>query len=141
MPFAMLALALPLVMAQATSQSFAGTWVAEHAGTTFIRLELRPVDGKLEGRISLGNLRVDANGMVAEVTATPAALTPIFDVALKGSTLAFASKEGDDIDRFEVKLTGGEAELHFFVTEADRQTLAAEGVPVPKPVRLKKIAP
>jgi len=137
MAAALLALAVSLTV-QTTLQSFEGTWVATHAGTTFARLELRVVDGKLEGKIGLGNIHVDANGVVDQVTDAPRELKPIFDTSLKSSTLAFASKDQHDTDRFELMLKGSDAELRFVLSDLDRKSLAAEGVPVPKPIRLAK---
>jgi hypothetical protein len=139
MALAVLALAVSLTVNQTSFQTFEGTWVATHAGTTFARLEFRVTDGKLEGRIGLGDIHVDANGVVDRVTDAPRELKPIFDASLKSSTLAFASKDQHDTDRFEVTLTGSDAELHFVLSELDRKSLAAEGIPVPKPIRLTKL--
>ena len=138
MSLVMLALAVSLTATQPGREAFAGTWIATHAGTTFLRLELRVGDG-IEGGIGLGNIRVDTTGAVDEVTAVPGDLKPIFDVTLKGSTLSFASKDGHDTDRFEVMLTGAGAEIRFVFSDLDRQALAAEGVPVPKPIRLRRV--
>jgi len=138
MPPALLALAVSLTV-QTTLQSFEGVWVATHAGTTFARLELGVVDGKLEGKIGLGNIHVDANGVVDRVTDAPRELKPIFDTSLTSSTLAFASKDQHDTDRFEVTLNGSDAELRFVLSDLDRKSLAAEGVPVPKPIRLTRL--
>lgn len=130
--------ALALVSIQ-TSQSFAGTWVAERAGTTFVRLELRAAIDVVEGNIGLGTIEVDSKGEVKKVTAATKNLTPIFDVILRGSTLSFSVKESNDVDRFELALTGDRAELRFLLSDADRAELAANGVPAPKPVQLKRV--
>ena len=140
MSVALLALAVSLTVNQTSFQAFEGTWVATHAGTTFVRLEFRVTDGKLEGRIGLGDIHVDANGVVDQVTGPPRELKPIFDASLENSTLAFASKDQHDTDRFELTRTGPDAELRFVLSELDRKSLAAEGVPVPKPIRLTKLA-
>ena len=139
MILAVLALAVSLTAGQAGVQAFEGTWVATHAGATFARLELRVTDGKLEGGIGLGNIHVDATGVVDRASDAPRDLKPIFDVSLENSRLAFASKDQHDIDRFEVRLTGADAELRFVLSDLDRQSLAAEGVPVPKPIRLTRL--
>ena len=139
MALAVLALAVSLTVNQTGFLAFEGTWVATHAGTTFARLEFRVTDGKLEGRIGLGDIHVDANGVVDQVTDAPRTLKPIFDASLKGSTLAFASKDLHDTDRFELTLIGPDAELRFLLSELDRKNLAAEGIPIPKPIRLTRL--
>ena len=139
MSLVMLALAVSLTANQTGRQAFAGTWIASHAGTTFVRLELRVVENALEGKIGLGNIHVDGTGVVDKASAAPTNLKPIFDVTLQGSTLSFASKDEHDTDRFEVMLAGADAEIRFVFSDLDRQALAAEGVPVPKPIRLKKL--
>jgi hypothetical protein len=68
-------------------------------------------------------------------------INPLFDLAWRNQTLTFARKEGDNIDRFEMTLIGdGRADLRFVPSEADRQELAADGIPEPKPFRLTRIA-
>jgi hypothetical protein len=136
----MLAILLAVLLGQAPTQTLPGTWVAEHAGTRFIRLELRAAGDTLGGSIAIGNLRITPQGEIESVTEVPAASTVIFDVVVKNSVLTFARKDQHDTDRFEVRLVGNAAELHFILTEADRRELAAEGVPPPRPVRLTKIA-
>jgi hypothetical protein len=122
-----------------TSQSFAGTWVAERAGTTFVRLELRTTSDVVEGKIALGTIEVDSKGEVTTVTAARKTLTPIFDVVVRGSTLSFSVKESNDVDRFELALAGDRAELRFLLSDADREELASSGVPAIKPVGLRRV--
>jgi hypothetical protein len=69
----------------------------------------------------------------------PADLSAIFDVVVRQSTLSFSRKDGADTDHFEMKLVGDQAELGFLPSDEDRRELAAAGVPVPKPIRLKKV--
>lgn len=127
---------------QAPGQTYAGTWIAEFTGTTYIRLELEGAAGALRGRISLGNVQVDAQGQVNKAEPAPRELTTIFDVTLRTTSIAFSRKNGNDTDHFEMRLAGNEAaELLFILTEEDRKELAADGIPVPKPFRLKKVAP
>ena len=116
-----------------------GSWTAEFAGRTFIRLELKTVNGAIAGGISLGNIEVDAQGLVRRADDAPPSLKPIFDVTLRGSTVTFFLKDEHDTDRFEFRLldTGG-GDLEFFLRDADREELAAIGVPPPKPIRLRK---
>jgi hypothetical protein len=128
-----------LSIAQTSTQPFVGTWTAEHAGTTFVRLELRRNRSALEGNIALGNIHVDANGEVDGAEPPSATPTPIADVAVNGSTVTFSHTDGADIDRFEVRVIDDtSAELRFVLPEEARQELAAANVPIPKPIRLKK---
>ena len=57
---AILSMTLALAFGQATSESYAGTWTAELAGQTYVRIELQVTNGTLGGRISLGNIEVDS---------------------------------------------------------------------------------
>jgi hypothetical protein len=134
-----LALALALTSGQKGNQAFAGTWIAEFEGKTFVRVELTADSGTVGGRISLGDIEVNADGEVRMATSAPAALTAIFDVVVRDSTLSFSRKDGADTDRFEMRLIGEQAELHFLPSDEDRSELAAAGVPVPKPIRLKRV--
>ena len=97
-------------------------------------------NGALGGAISLGDVEVDSEGAVRKATTAPAKLTPLFDVVTRASTLSFARKDGNDTDRFELRLVGAQAELRFILSDADRQELAAEGIPVPKPFPLTRVA-
>ena len=131
----MMAILLLLFTNQVTSQRFAGTWLADHAGTTYVRLVLSGADDALTGTLSLGDVQVDDRGEVKTVTAVKSA-GPVFDVRVNGAVLSFARQDGDDTDRFEVRLTGVDnAELTFVVSEADRQ---AAGVSSLKPFRLTR---
>ena len=126
---------------QPRAQAFVGTWTAEFKGTTFIWLDLRMPNDALTGRISLGDLHVDGKGLVDGVGAAPADRTPIADVAVADSKLAFSRKDGDDTDRFEMRLIDDtSAELRFVLTDAQRQELSADGIHLPEPVRLKRVA-
>jgi hypothetical protein len=132
----MMVVALLLLFSnQGTSQRFAGTWLADHAGTTYVRLVLRGADDALAGTLSLGNVQVDDRGDVKTVTAAKSA-GPVFDVHVNGAVLSFARKDGDDTDHFEVRLTSADnAELTLLVSEADRQ---AAGVSSLTPFQLTR---
>ncbi len=124
---------------QAVDGSIAGLWTAQFEGPTFLKLELQIANGATVGGISIGNIEVDAEGAVKRAAEPPQSLTPIFDVTLRGAILSFARKDGADTDRFEFRLLdGGSAELRFLVNDADREELAANGIPVPKPIRLTR---
>ena len=122
-------------------QGLAGTWVADLKGTTYVRLELEPADaGTVRGRIALGNMEVDGQGQVIKAEAARE-LTPIFDVTLRITGISFARKDVNDSDRFQMRLLDSEtAELLYIPTEEDRKELAAEGIAVPQPIRLKRLS-
>ena len=133
---------LALVLGQPASDAYAGTWIAELAGSNYVRLELTVTAGTLGGRISLGDIHVDAAGVVDTVLAPPHSVTPVFDVERREGGLLFARKNDDDIEHFEIRLLGrGDAELVFRPTDAERQQLADNGIPMPKPIRLKRVVP
>ena len=71
-----LSVILALAFNQPTSQSYAGTWTAELAGQTYVRLELQVTNGALGGRIGLGNIEVDSQGEVKTAVAAPNELSP-----------------------------------------------------------------
>ena len=129
---------LAFAIAQPVTPQFAGTWTAELHGTTYVRLTLLDTGGRLTGSVSLGNVHLNAQGEVDAVNVPPRAITPIFDVQLRDGVLSFARKDGDDTDRFEMRVVNGEAELLFLPSAEDREALAREGVPLPRPIRLTK---
>jgi hypothetical protein len=125
---------------QGVGQAFAGTWVAELTGTTYVRLEIEPAGGTLRGRLALGNIELDRQGHVSKAEAAPAELKPIFDVTVRGTDISFSRKDVNDTDRFQMRLVDAEtAELILNLTDENRKELAAEGIPPPKPFRLKRL--
>ena len=117
-----------------------GTWVAEHRGTRFVRLELKAVKDTLAGAIGTGNVNVDDNGDLKEVTAVPMTLTPLYDVIVKGPSITFMRPEGGDDEHFRFTVLGvDQAELTLILSEELLEELKDEGIPVPKPFRLHKI--
>ena len=136
----LLVTALVIGATQTSSQSFAGTWTAEHGGQTFVRLELQATGNVIGGRISLGDVEVDKTGALKTVKAATREATPIFDVAVRDGKLTFAHKDGRETDRFELKLIDATtAELQFMLSDDDRKDLASEGISDFKPFRLKKL--
>src|SRR3954464_5686592 len=105
MASAILAVAILVAAGQQASQ-FTGTWTATYKGDTFARLQLRETNGVLTGRISLGNVHGDKDGVVDEVISPAVIDTPMFDVSLRDGVLRFARKDGDDTDRFELRIIG-----------------------------------
>jgi hypothetical protein len=118
--------------------AFDGNWTAEYRGTTYVRLSLRTVDGITSGTLSLGNLEFGKDGTVVKATDAPKTPKPIFDLQRRGNVLAFAWKDSEDTDRFELTLAGDSLELTFILSDEDREELAAEGIPVLKAMKLTK---
>lgn len=139
MLLSILAAALTLTVGQAKHEPYAGRWIAEFKGTTFVRVELAVTNKTLGGTIGIGNFQVNAAGDISMATSVPAQQTRIFEVLVRNSTLSFSRKDGRDTDHFEMRRVGEDAELRFLPSEEDRRELAAAGVPVPNPIRLKKV--
>jgi len=141
MAAALLATALAALSLGQSLESYRGTWTAEFDGAAFVRLELSVTGGALGGRIALGEMQIDADGRVKAAKNAPDRATPIFDVVVRDSVVSFSHKDGNDIDRFEVRLGAGEAELRFILDEETLKELTDDGIPPPTPVRLKKVTP
>ena len=106
-----------------------------------MRLELQVTGNAISGRISLGDVEVDKAGQLKTVKAATREPKPIFDVAERAGKLTFAHKDGQETDRFEMKLIDATtAELALVITEDMRKDLASEGISDFKPFRLKKLA-
>ena len=121
---------------QTPATKYDGIWIAQFEGVTWARLELRTVNGALTGGISLGNIEMKEDGTLRHVEPAPKELSPIFDVRQQGASISFARKDASDTDRFEVSPSGTDLQLAFVFTEEDKREFAAEGIPLPKPVRL-----
>ena len=53
--------------------------------------------------------------------------------------MTFSVKDVEDTDRFELRLLeNADAELRFLLNDEDREDFAASGIPLPKPIRLRK---
>jgi hypothetical protein len=134
--FALLSV-LPL---QTAPPGAAGTWIAEHQGTTFVRLELRTVNDKLTGGIATGNISQSANGELIDVTPVPARLTPMTQLTVNGASVSFFRVEGDDNEHFRLNvLSSDQAELTFLPSDELLLELKEAGIGAPKPIRLHKI--
>ena len=117
----------------------AGSWTAKFEDRTYIRLEIKTVDGAIAGGISLGHFELDPQGAVRRADAAPLILRPIFDAAQRGSTVTFSAKDVNDTDKFELRLLeNADAELWLLLNDEDRAELAASGIPLPRPIRLRK---
>ena len=117
-----------------------GNWTAEYHGTTYVRLILADSPVGPQGTMSIGeSIHVDDEGNVDRVTAASATLNRMLDVRWNDVVLSFAINGGDDIDRFEFRLVdANHAELTPIISEEDRQQLAAERIPLPKPFPLTR---
>jgi hypothetical protein len=133
--------ALLLTLGQSGTQPFVGTWTMNFEGQTFARLELQAVAGALSGRISLGAMHINDRGEIDHVIKPAVNFTPLFDLSDRDGVLVFARKDGDDTDRFELRVNGDTAQLTFLVTEEFRQELKDDGLPVPKPITLTRTKP
>ncbi len=140
MPATLLATALVALSLGQNLEPYGGNWIAEFGGATFIRLELSVTGSTLAGRIALGNIELDAEGRIKAVKEARNRPIPIFDVVMRDSGVSFSIKEGNDTDRFEMRLSDGEAELRFLFDEHTLKELKDDGIPAPKPVRLKRVA-
>lgn len=128
-----------LLLGQTAGGQIEGAWVAEFQGRTFARLELKSVDGAWTGALGIGDIEVDAQGVVNRADDVPRTLSPIFDLTLRGSDMRFSRKDGNDTDQFVLHLLdAGHAELQFLLSDEDREELAAAGVTMLKPFRLTK---
>jgi hypothetical protein len=120
---------------------YSGDWTAEFHGTTYVRLALNDKAGTPQGALSIGkSIQVDGQGNVDRVTEAGSTLIPVTDVRRSGNVLSFSyEKDGRDFSKFELGLIDtNTAELTLLVPEEERQQLAVEGIPLPKPFRLAK---
>ncbi len=131
---------LALTVAQPFDQ-YSGRWTAKYQGTTYIQLVLGSTSvGAPQGAMSIGeSIHVDAQGNVDGVTEAPSPLMRMLDVNWNGRVLSFSIKHGDDIHRFELRLIDASTgELTPVIPEEQRQELANDGIPLPKPFRVTK---
>ncbi len=125
---------------QALPAGFTGTWVADVKGTTFARLELRAGEGGPAGGLAIGNVHFNTSGVVDEAQPVPATLTALANFVVTGGVLAFTRDEGDDTERFEVRVTAdGNAQLTFLPTADDLAELKEAGIPAPKPIPMRRV--
>ena len=131
--------ALFVIPFQAANDRFNGVWIAQFEGRTFVRLELASANGTSTGKIGTGNLTVDPQGEVSEVTDVPTQLTPMSDIIVRDATMAFARMEGSELEHFELRLRpDGTAELEFLPSAELLREMKEEGIPPPKPIPLKR---
>ena len=86
-------------------------------------------------------MHINDRGEIDHVIKPAVNFTPLFDLSDRDGVLVFARKDGDDTDRFELRVNGDTAQLTFLVTEEFRQELKDDGLPVPKPITLTRTKP
>lgn len=121
---------LPLVAQEAELQNkFQGTWEAKVGDTVVCTIRLK-TGQTVSGETIACSIHVDENGnlQVPESTDQSDKPAPILNAKLKGDTLNFEERDGNDITVFQLKLVGdGKAELSFL------------NAPVPiKPIRFTR---
>jgi len=116
-----------------------GNWIADYHGTTYVRLSLADSTGT-EGKMSIGEtLHVDTEGNVDRVTAASATLNRMLDARWNGAVLSFGINAGGDVERFEFRLLdANHAQLTPVISEDQRQELAVDHIPLPKPFPLTR---
>lgn len=102
------------------AKAFVGTWEAKFHDKTFFVVTLQLENEKLTGTLRSGEIHVDANGEVDRVEREAGSESAIHDVMLVDKVLSFKNKAGEDIDSFEMKLTGrNEATLRPLLSGAE----------------------
>ena len=137
----LLALAFVTVMLGQPVGPYSGDWTADLNGTTYLRLTLNDKAGAPQGAMSIGkSIQVDGQGNVDRVTEAPSTLRAMTDVRRSGNVLSFSYDDGGrDVSKFELRLIDpNTADLTMLLPEEERQQLAAEGIRLPKPLRLAK---
>lgn len=109
-----------------------------------MRLDIQMTNGRLTGRISVGDMHFDANGHADRVGAAPAESSPIIieDLDVSRSKLTFSRIDGDETDHFTAHLIDpASIELSFLLRGADPRELSANGIHPPEPLQLKRMRP
>lgn len=136
----LLALMFAFFPPQPIPAAVAGTWVAEHDCIVFVRLELLVTDGALSAGLATGDVQFNEKGEVKNAEPAPARLTPITDLTATGSDVSFVRLEGNDTERFRLRVVGADrAELQFLPDEEMLEELKEMGIPAPKPFALRKL--
>ena len=117
-----------------------GNWTAAYNGTTYVRLALEDGAAGTQGAMSIGqSIHVDEEGNVDNATPASPTLGRMLHVQWSNQVLSFAVGDGDDADQFELRLVDtNHAELTLIISEDQRQELAAEHIPLPRPFRLTR---
>jgi hypothetical protein len=139
MPVLICLLMLAPSISQSRVQDYVGSWVAEFNGSPFISLNLQMANGTMTGHISYSDMHVDDKGVV-DRTGPMHEPKPVIDVAVVGSALTFTNKDDDDTNHYEMRLVDATtAELRLVLTDAEKEEIAADGIHLPAPIRLKLV--
>ncbi len=108
---------LPLAAQDADAQKkFAGTWEAKLKNKVICTLKLKAGE-QISGETEACSINVDANGDLQErdsIEPSDNSPAPIQNAKLRGDTLIFEERNGDEVLKFEMKLIGeGRAELRI----------------------------
>jgi TonB family protein len=97
--------------------TFAGGWQAQFENQPFVKLSLEIQDGELTGVIGTGDVNLDNDGNLTEVTHGVRPPVPILDAKVEGDNLLFKQQDGSDTLTYQMKVTGAdEAKLQMFST-------------------------
>ena len=118
-----------------SAESFVGTWQAEFQGKTFVVVKLRMQDRKLTGTVSPFTIELDQAGNLTKAERGDHGGWDVVETKLEGDGLALTCKDREtgDIDRFQMRLIGGNEVL-----------LSPMGAPAPpegpQPFKLQKVS-
>jgi len=104
---------LPLSAQDAAAGRFAGTWEAKFKDKVICTIRVKAGD-PMSGETANCNIQVDGNGDLEESEGSAAGgeAVEMIEPTVNGDSLSFSEKDGDDILKFTLKLTGdGQAEL------------------------------
>jgi len=118
----------------AGDEAYVGIWKAEYQGKTFALLKLKIENQKLNGTLSSGEINVDKDGEVNEVTEEANSETPISEIKRDGAALSFKVQNENDVDQYQLNLTGEDSAELKIVSPGP----LPEGVPVIKPFKMRK---
>ncbi|HXJ92415.1 MAG TPA: M56 family metallopeptidase [Terriglobia bacterium] len=97
--------------------TFAGGWQAQFEDQPFVRLKLGVQDGQIVGAIATGDVNLDNNGNVTEVSHEVRVPVPILDAKMEGDSLLFKQQDGSDTLSYQMRVTGAdEAKLQMLST-------------------------
>jgi TonB family protein len=98
--------------------AFAGGWQAQFENQPFVKLSLEIQDGRLTGVIRTGDINLDNDGNVTEVTHGLRSPASILDATVEGGSLFFKQQDGSDTLSYKMKVAGAdEAKLQMLSTE------------------------
>ena len=101
-------------------KDFGGTWKAAKNGKVFFLLKIAVDHDKMAGTVSLGDVKVDEKGYVAEVISEAADEQPLIEPKFADGKFSFSAKEEDEIVSFEfVLLSVTRGELKYLTTPGD----------------------